>query len=58
MWMGFVPLFDFPDRKVPDCFQPDSHIFYAERCMEVKDGMPKWAGFKDDSEKLSEHDEK
>lgn len=58
MWMGFVPLFDFPDRKVPDCFQPDSHIFYAERCMAVKDGMPKWAGFKDDSEKLSDHDEK
>ena len=42
------------DRNIPKAFQPDCHIFYAERCMDVHDGMPKWAGHKDDSERMKE----
>ena len=54
MWMAFPTLFDFKDRKIPHSFQPDSHIFYAERCMDVNDGMPKWSGFEDKSERMQE----
>lgn len=54
MWMAFPTLFDFEDRKIPKAFQPDAHIFYAERCMDVNDGMPKWSAHKDDSEELKE----
>ena len=54
MWMAFPTLFDFPDRKIPECFQPDSHIFYAQRCMDVHDGKPKWSGHKDDSDEMKE----
>lgn len=54
MWMAFPTLFDFEDRNIPHCFQPDCHIFYAQRCMDVHDGMPKWSGHKDDSDKMEE----
>lgn len=54
MWMAFPTLFDFEDRKIPAVFQPDCHIFYAERCMDVNDGMPKWSGHKEDSDRMKE----
>ncbi|KAL3149425.1 hypothetical protein ABBQ32_002219 [Trebouxia sp. C0010 RCD-2024] len=54
MWMAFPTLFDFEDRKIPACFQPDCHIFYSQRCMDVNDGMPKWSGHKEDSDKMEE----
>ena len=54
MWMAFPTLFDFEGRKIPKSFQPDSHIFYAERCMDVNDGMPKWSGFEGKSNEMEE----
>lgn len=54
MWMAFPTLFDFEDRKIPPCFQPDCHIFYSQRCMDVNDGMPKWSGHKEDSDRMEE----
>jgi hypothetical protein len=46
----------FEDDQVPRDFQPTAHIFYAERVMDVADGVPKWAGHKGDSELLEEID--
>ena len=54
MWMAFPTLFDFEDRKIPTVFQPDCHIFYAQRCMDVHDGKPKWSAHKEDSEQMKE----
>ncbi len=54
MWMAFPTLFEFEDKKIPKSFQPDCHIFYAQRCMDVNDGMPKWFAHKEDSEKMKE----
>jgi hypothetical protein len=46
----------FEGGHVPLDFQPTAHIFYAERVMDVADGIPKWAGHKGDSELLEEVD--
>lgn len=35
-------------------FKPSAHIFYSHRIMDVQDGIPKWAGHKNASEKLPE----
>ncbi len=54
MWLAFPTLFDFgipPD--VPAAFRPSCHIFYGVRVMDIDDGLPKWAGHKDKSERLS-----
>jgi hypothetical protein len=29
-------------------------MFYKERVMDIKDGLPKWEGMKDDSELMKE----
>jgi hypothetical protein len=29
-------------------------MFYKERVMDIQDGLPKWAGMKDDSELMEE----
>lgn len=55
MWLAFPSLFDFgsdPDGQrspVPDAFKPTCHIFYRMRVMDVADGLPKWAGHKNQS---------
>jgi hypothetical protein len=59
MIMAFPPSFDFPRNKdgkkeLPKQFQPQSHIFYSKRTMEVRDGVDKWAGHKDESAKLDD----
>jgi hypothetical protein len=53
MWLAFPPLFDFgnpPD--VPTAFRPTCHIFYGMRTIDIEDGLPKWAGHKDQSVRL------
>ncbi|WRT64035.1 uncharacterized protein IL334_000962 [Kwoniella shivajii] len=42
----------FPDELKAQC-----HIFYERRCVDIKDGLPKWRGHKEDSELMGE-DEK
>ncbi len=39
---------------LPDAFIPNCHIFYERRLVDVKDGLIKWRGINDDSEKMEE----
>lgn len=32
--------------------KPTVHIFYGTRLLDVNDGLPKWSGYKDQSERL------
>jgi hypothetical protein len=53
MWLGFPPLFDFgTPPAVPEAFKPTCHIFYAARVLDMDDGLPKWAGHAEGSERL------
>ena len=54
MWMSFPTLFKFPDHKTPEAFKPTDHIFYGQRCVDIKDGQTKWSGLNGDSDKISE----
>jgi hypothetical protein len=54
MWLAFPELFDFGSpRRVPEAFRPRCHIFYESRLLEVADALPKWAGHRDRSRRLS-----
>ena len=54
MWLAFPSLFDFgAPPHVPEAFKPSCHIFYASRVFEISDGLPKWAGHKDQSTLLA-----
>ena len=53
MWLGFPPLFDFgTPPTIPQAFRPRCHIFYASRVLDMDDGLPKWAGHAEESERL------
>lgn len=39
---------------LPPAFIPNCHIFYERRLVDVKDGLTKWRGMNDDSEKMRE----
>jgi hypothetical protein len=53
MWLGFPPLFDFGHPPaVPEAFRPKCHIFYANRVLDMNDGLPKWAGHSETSARL------
>ena len=53
MWLAFPSLFDFGlPPLVPEAFRPTCHIFYAQRVLDMQDGLPKWAGHKEQSECL------
>lgn len=41
----------FEDRQA---WLPDKHIFYAQRALDVEDGMPKWEKMQDESELMDE----
>ena len=50
MWLAFPTLFDFgAPPSVPQAFKPTCHIFYASRVLDMDDGLPKWAGHKNQS---------
>lgn len=44
-------------KGLPKALQPQCHIFYERRTMDVPDGLPKWRKHKDESEKMGDHDE-
>jgi hypothetical protein len=53
MWLAFPSLFDFgPIAAIPKPFRPTCHIFYGLRVVDMNDGLPKWAGHKNHSERL------
>mmetsp|Transcript_4881 Transcript_4881/g.7431 ORF Transcript_4881/g.7431 Transcript_4881/m.7431 type:complete len:828 (+) Transcript_4881:54-2537(+) len=33
----------YSDNKLPDMYRPNHHLFYADRVVDVEDGLPKWA---------------
>lgn len=52
MWLVFPSLFQFDDDEVPESFKPSCHIFYGQRIVDIDDGLPKWSGHKDKSDRL------
>jgi len=44
MFLAFSTLFKFSDGEIPIAFRPRCHIFYGSRCVDVRDGLPKYAG--------------
>ncbi|THG95236.1 hypothetical protein EW026_g6380 [Hermanssonia centrifuga] len=55
--LAYPGSFKFKDHKVPMDFQPTAHIFYAQRVMDVPDGIPKWSAHKGESELIEEMSE-
>lgn len=39
---------------LPDELKSQMHIFYGSRAIEMRDGLPKWAGLNDASPRLNE----
>jgi len=52
MWLAFPALFDFQGSETPDAFKPTCHLFYGQRAVDVSDNLPKWAGHKNQSDRL------
>jgi len=53
MWLAFPSLFDFrPTSAIPHAFKPTCHIFYSQKCINIKDELPKWSGHKNHSQRL------
>jgi hypothetical protein len=53
MWLAFPTLFDVETSGLlPAAFQPNCHIFYGQRVVDLNDGLPKWTGHKDKSSLL------
>ena len=53
MWLTFPSLFDFGfPPKVPKAYRPTCHIFYGSRLIDIGDGLPKWSGHKNNSERV------
>ena len=53
MWLTFPSLFDFGfPPKVPKAYMPTCHIFYGSRLIDIGDGLPKWSGHKNNSERI------
>jgi hypothetical protein len=47
MFIAFPPTFVFPSG-LPKTFLPSHHIFYSHRLFDMKDGLPKYAGHKNE----------
>ncbi|CCX31054.1 Similar to hypothetical protein BC1G_02449 [Botryotinia fuckeliana B05.10]; acc. no. XP_001558815 [Pyronema omphalodes CBS 100304] len=55
MLLLYPTLIDFgKDNKKKRDFYPSCHIFYSRRCVDVVDGLPKFAKHKDESETIPE----
>ena len=53
MWLAFPTLFEFGAKgEIPEAFRPTCHIFYGQRVVDVDDGLPKWSGHKNASDKI------
>lgn len=50
MWLAFTTLFGFTvETGIPDSFKHSCHLFYSQRCIDLKDEQTKWEGHKDKS---------
>jgi hypothetical protein len=51
--LAFPTLFDFGEvGELPEAFRPTCHIFYGQRVVDMADGLPKWSGHKNASERI------
>ncbi|CZS94218.1 uncharacterized protein RAG0_04277 [Rhynchosporium agropyri] len=41
-------------EEAKEKFKPTLHMFYANRVVDINDGLPKWAGMQDDSELIAD----
>ena len=53
MWLAFPQLFAFKDG-IPENWKPSCHIFYGSKTVSVRDGLQKFKGQKEKSEKMEE----
>ncbi|CAI7571506.1 unnamed protein product [Penicillium viridicatum] len=42
-------------REKRDIFKPTCHIFYKSRVLDLPDGLPKWSGMENSSERVDDH---
>ena len=51
MWLAFTTLFGFTVEGggIPEKFKHSCHLFYGQRCIDMNDDKPKWAGHKNHS---------
>ncbi|KAJ5462579.1 hypothetical protein N7475_007523 [Penicillium sp. IBT 31633x] len=42
-------------RQKREIFKPTCHIFYESRMIELPDGLPKWTGMENSSERMDDH---
>jgi hypothetical protein len=54
MMLLFPTVFNFDRNRIPESFKPTCHIFYGQRVVDVRDGVPKFDGHKDQSKILEE----
>ncbi|CAF0799738.1 unnamed protein product [Didymodactylos carnosus] len=53
MWLAFPMLFkQFDEMK--EKLRPSCHLFYGQRCVDIKDGLPKFEGHKNKSQQIQE----
>lgn len=52
--LAYPSAFKFSEGRPPVAFHPQCHIFYSERSMDIRDGVPKWSGHEGDSDLLQE----
>jgi hypothetical protein len=50
MWLAFSTLFAFTvETGIPESFKHSCHLFYRQRCVDMKDDKTKWEGHKNKS---------
>lgn len=50
MWLAYCPLFGFTrESGIPESFRHSCHLFYSQRCIDLPDNKPKWAGHRNKS---------
>jgi len=52
MLMMFPSAFKFVGGETPPKFKPTCHIFYSQRVLKIRDGLPKFQGHKNQSDQL------
>lgn len=52
MWLAFATLFQFESvNRIPPAFRHACHLFYGQRCINIRDDRAKWVGHKNRSPK-------
>lgn len=54
MILLFPTLLHFKNKQEQEKFKPSCHMFYSRRVVDIMDGIPKWTGMNDDSDRLND----